>query len=290
MRLQTTATIPAIGTAGRVACPLAFAAIVALSLLASPVGAADTGPASSPPSDAAADRRTETKADARDESKPESKAESKGDAKGDPKGDGKADPKANAKGEPKPEPKADAKVEPKTEPKAEPKAESKADAKTEPKAEPKTEPKTEPKADAQAETKAEAGTEDKPAAPAPDAPKAKEKEKEKEAELPLAGRETLAKDGVRRVIGAEVKSGKSAIVVATIANVLVDPEGRIIGAVLDYGGFMGVGKRRIAVAWSLLTFETGKIVLALTRDQLKEFPDYRDGEDVVLATAPAPPN
>ena len=40
MRLQTTATIPAIGTAGRVACPLAFAAIVALSLLASPVGAA----------------------------------------------------------------------------------------------------------------------------------------------------------------------------------------------------------------------------------------------------------
>lgn len=286
MRLQTTATIPAIGTAGRVACPLAFAAIVALSLLASPVGAADTGPASSPPSDAAADRRTETKADARDESKPESKAESKGDAKGDPKGDGKADPKANAKGEPKPEPKADAKVEPKTEPKAEPKAESKADAKTEPKAE----PKTEPKADAQAETKAEAGTEDKPAAPAPDAPKAKEKEKEKEAELPLAGRETLAKDGVRRVIGAEVKSGKSAIVVATIANVLVDPEGRIIGAVLDYGGFMGVGKRRIAVAWSLLTFETGKIVLALTRDQLKEFPDYRDGEDVVLATAPAPPN
>ncbi len=266
MRLQTTATIPAIGTAGRVACPLAFAAIVALSLLASPVGAADTGPASSPPSDAAADRRTETKADARDESKPESKAESKGDAKGDPKGDGKADPKANAKGEPKPEPKADAKVEPKTEPKAE--------------------PKTEPKADAQAETKAEAGTEDKPAAPAPDAPKAKEKE----AELPLAGRETLAKDGVRRVIGAEVKSGKSAIVVATIANVLVDPEGRIIGAVLDYGGFMGVGKRRIAVAWSLLTFETGKIVLALTRDQLKEFPDYRDGEDVVLATAPAPPN
>ena len=286
MRLQTTATIPAIGTAGRVACPLAFAAIVALSLLASPVGAADTGPASSPPSDAAADRRTETKADARDESKPESKAESKGDAKGDPKGDGKADPKANAKGEPKPEPKADAKVEPKTEPKAEPKAESKADAKTEPKAE----PKTEPKADAQAEPKAEAGTEDKPAAPAPDAPKAKEKEKEKEAELPLAGRETLAKDGVRRVIGAEVKSGKSAIVVATIANVLVDPEGRIIGAVLDYGGFMGVGKRRIAVAWSLLTFETGKIVLALTRDQLKEFPDYRDGEDVVLATAPAPPN
>lgn len=234
MRLQTTATIPAIGTAGRVACALAFAAFVALSLLASPVGAADTGPASPPAAGAAADRKTETKAEARDESKPESKAESKGDAKGDAKVDGKA----------------------------------------------------EPKADAQAEPKAEAGTEDKPAAPAPDAPKAKEKE----AELPLAGRETLAKDGVRRVIGAEVKSGKSAIVVATIANVLVDPEGRIIGAVLDYGGFMGVGKRRIAVAWSLLTFETGKIVLALTRDQLKEFPDYRDGEDVVLATAPAPPN
>ena len=50
---------------------------------------------------------------------------------------------------------------------------------------------------------------------------------------------------------------------------------------------MGVGKRRIAVTWSLLSFETGKIMLALTRDQVKEFPDYKDGEDAVLATTPA---
>ena len=181
--------------------------------------------------------------------------------------------------------------------KAEPKVEPKAEPKTEPKAEPKAEPAGEKAPDATKSTdtapdKAEPA--DRPDAPPPTnaepgdkTEKTEKADKPKDAELPVAGRTKITKGTFRRVIGSEVSSGKTDIVVATIANILVDVEGRPIGAVLDYGGFMGVGKRRIAVDWSMLDFSGNKILLGLTRDQLKEFPDYKDGEDAVLATTPA---
>ncbi|MFC3127570.1 PRC-barrel domain-containing protein [Pseudoroseomonas globiformis] len=96
------------------------------------------------------------------------------------------------------------------------------------------------------------------------------------------------KDQTLRIIGTDVK-GSSGIVVGQIVNVLVDADGQPVGAVLDYGGFLGVGKRRIGVAWNALAFEQGAITLSLTREQLKNFPEFRDGEDAVLATIPAPP-
>ncbi|MBD0273067.1 MAG: hypothetical protein ICV73_14215, partial [Acetobacteraceae bacterium] len=53
----------------------------------------------------------------------------------------------------------------------------------------------------------------------------------------------LIPDGVAvRVLGRDVK-GPSGQVVAQVVNVLVDGSGRPLAAVLDYGGFMGVGKR-----------------------------------------------
>ena len=73
---------------------------------------------------------------------------------------------------------------------------------------------------------------------------------------------------------------------------LVDGAGRPLAAVLDYGGFMGVGRRRIAVAWRALSFTPGErpggggITLGLSRDQLKGFPDHKDGEPIVVAAAP----
>lgn len=158
--------------------------------------------------------------------------------------------------------------------------EAKADSKAEARAEAKADTKADPKADTKAAD---------PAAASGSAPPKADAAKADEA-LPLAGRETITKDSFRRIVGAEVRSANSGIVVATIANVLVDAKGKGLGAVLDYGGFMGVGKRRIAVAWSLLDFEGGKILLSLSRDQLREFPDFKDGEDAVLATLPAPPN
>ncbi len=107
-----------------------------------------------------------------------------------------------------------------------------------------------------------------------------------------AARELIADRSAVRVLGRDVK-GPSGQVVAQVVNVLVDGSGRPLAAVLDYGGFMGVGKRRIAVAWRALGFAPGGtpggggITLALTRDQLKGFPDHKDGEPIVVAAPPS---
>ena len=109
-----------------------------------------------------------------------------------------------------------------------------------------------------------------------------------DAEVPPVARETLAKAGVFRVLGQDVR-GVTNIVVAQLVNVLVDASGEPQAVVLDYGGFLGVGRRRIAVSWGALQFSADGIRLSLSRDQLKNFPDYREGEDVVMAVPPRLP-
>lgn len=103
---------------------------------------------------------------------------------------------------------------------------------------------------------------------------------------PLAERETLAKGSTFRVLGQDVKGG-TGIVVGQVVNVLVDEAGQPRAAVLDYGGFLGVGRRRIAVSWSVLRFTPEGIQLSLSRDQLKNFPEYKEGEAVQMALQPA---
>lgn len=109
-----------------------------------------------------------------------------------------------------------------------------------------------------------------------------------------AARELIPDGTAVRVLGRDVK-GPSGQVVAQVVNVLVDGSGRPLAAVLDYGGFMGLGRRRIAVAWRALGFAAGGtpggggITLALTRDQLKAFPDHKDGEPIVVAAPPTNP-
>ncbi|MFC7476490.1 hypothetical protein ACFQS7_19135 [Dankookia sp. GCM10030260] len=111
-----------------------------------------------------------------------------------------------------------------------------------------------------------------------------------------AASETLPTGSVVRLLGREV-TGPGGQVVAQVVNVLVDAAGLPRAAILDYGGFLGVGKRRIAVAWRALRFapgqQAGAISLALGPDQLTNFPEFKpDGPLVVAAppeAAPAPP-
>ena len=67
---------------------------------------------------------------------------------------------------------------------------------------------------------------------------------------------------------------------AEIVDVLVGDRGEPQAAVIDFGGFMGVGNRKIAVQWSALHFAPADakqpITLDLTLDQLKAAPEYKD--------------
>jgi hypothetical protein len=71
-----------------------------------------------------------------------------------------------------------------------------------------------------------------------------------------------------------------------ITDILVGHTGAVRAAVIDFGGFLGVGTRKIAVAWSALHFSTDSIVLNMTRDELRVTPEYRGGEPVVIVGQP----
>ena len=75
-----------------------------------------------------------------------------------------------------------------------------------------------------------------------------------------------------------------------IVDVIVDHSGRVRAAVIDFGGFLGVGSRKIAVDWSALHFPPPgqpnvKISLDLTRDQVKAAPEYQEGKPIVVLGA-----
>jgi hypothetical protein len=99
----------------------------------------------------------------------------------------------------------------------------------------------------------------------------------------------LNKHEVEGVLGRDVRSATDENM-GRVVDVLVDREGQVRAAIIDFGGFLGVGSRKIAVDWSALHFPPpGKpnstIALDLTRDQVKAAPEYKDGKAVVVLGA-----
>jgi hypothetical protein len=99
----------------------------------------------------------------------------------------------------------------------------------------------------------------------------------------------LNKHEVQGVLGRDVRSATDENM-GRIVDVLVDRTGQVRAAIIDFGGFLGVGSRKIAVDWNALHFPPpGKagtqIVLELSRDQVKAAPEYADGKPVVVLGA-----
>lgn len=123
------------------------------------------------------------------------------------------------------------------------------------------------------------------------APNAKTAPQTSPKPLPKATPEitVLNKHEVEGILGREVRSATNENM-GRIVDVLVDPGGQVRAAIIDFGGFLGVGSRKIAVDWSALHFPPpGKpdafISLELTRDQVKAAPQYQDGKPVVVLGA-----
>ncbi len=101
------------------------------------------------------------------------------------------------------------------------------------------------------------------------------------------------KNQVVAILGLPVV-GQGGQQVGRLINVLVDGTGEPQAAVLDIGGFMGVGSRTIAVHWTTLHFvpwdEKNPITLDLSLDQIKAVPEYKGLENKpapVVVAAPA---
>ena len=91
------------------------------------------------------------------------------------------------------------------------------------------------------------------------------------------------------ILGRDVRSPASENM-GRIADVIVDRAGQVRGAVIDFGGFLGVGSRKIVVDWGALHFwnvadKTASITLDLTREQVRAAPEYKDDQPIVVLGA-----
>jgi hypothetical protein len=105
------------------------------------------------------------------------------------------------------------------------------------------------------------------------------------------------RDHLFRILGKEVLSAKGEDM-GRIVDVLFDEKGEPHAAVIDFGGFLGVGTRKIAISWNALRFDLGEkknvIALDVGREQLKAAPEYKytdsDKPIPVVAQPQTPPH
>lgn len=60
-----------------------------------------------------------------------------------------------------------------------------------------------------------------------------------------------------------------------IVDLLVDEQGLVRAAVVEFGGFLGIGTRKIAVDWAAFSFSQSTITVAVSRDQLRAAPEFK---------------
>jgi PRC-barrel domain protein len=94
------------------------------------------------------------------------------------------------------------------------------------------------------------------------------------------GEETLAPGQVLGVVGRHVQDADGADA-GRLWDVLIDSNGEPRAVVIDYGGVLGVGRRKIAIAWNAVRFTPGAsarpIRLMLTRQQMGAVPTFAYG-------------
>jgi hypothetical protein len=111
----------------------------------------------------------------------------------------------------------------------------------------------------------------------------------KEPAPPPASVTVIAPREAHGVLGREVRSPTDEDM-GRIVDVIVDRTGTVRAAVIDFGGFLGVGSRKIVVDWSALHFgrvnnKGDSITLELTKAQVAAAPEYKEDTPIVVLGA-----
>jgi len=103
------------------------------------------------------------------------------------------------------------------------------------------------------------------------------------------------------VLGKKV-FGRDGEDMGRVVDVLADSDGRARAAVIDFGGFLGVGNRRVAVDWHSLQIDPSNaekpVILGLSREQVNAAPEFKESAhpeqaivtDRAAGTPAAPPH
>ena len=138
-------------------------------------------------------------------------------------------------------------------------------------------------------------------------PKAKPKPKSKQVRPAPAGPPAPPAATVPGVVDAVVKPLDAPVVsilgkkvqslkgedLGRVVDVLADSSGRVRVAIIEFGGFLGVGNRRIPVDWSLLRFDPNDadkpLTLIASEKKLQSAPEYKDTTQPKTLMAPQVP-
>ena len=103
---------------------------------------------------------------------------------------------------------------------------------------------------------------------------------------------STARLAVSGVLG-RVVDGPGRQDIGRVVDVLVDGSGQPRAAVIDFGGFMGLGSRKIAVEWSAFSFPAGGsdavLTIVLSPEQIKDTPEYAGPGKPVTVVGPGTP-
>jgi len=107
----------------------------------------------------------------------------------------------------------------------------------------------------------------------------------------VAPAEIAAPPEIAGLLGYKVLSatGKN---LGRIVEVLVDTRGVVRGVVIDIGGFMGLGARKVAVAWRALSFSSSKdgpiVSVMVDSDRIRVAPEVLPDKPIVMLDVPTP--
>ena len=118
---------------------------------------------------------------------------------------------------------------------------------------------------------------------------AKETGKDAKEPAPPASVTIIAPKEAHGVLGRDVRSPNDEDM-GRIVDVIVDRAGVVRAAVIDFGGFLGVGSRKIVVDWNALHFgqianKGDRITLDLSKEQVMAAPEYKEDTPIVVLGA-----
>ena len=98
---------------------------------------------------------------------------------------------------------------------------------------------------------------------------------------------------VQGILGRQVLSSADENM-GRIVDVMVDHNGQVRAAIIDFGGFLGVGSRKIAIDWRLVRFvpddRDAPLVLSLGKAEVQAAPEYKDTAQPPVMVGQPPPD
>ena len=83
------------------------------------------------------------------------------------------------------------------------------------------------------------------------------------------------------ILGKKV-FGRNGDDMGRVVDVLAGRDGRPRAAVIDFGGFLGVGNRKVAVDWQTLQIQPANVdkpvILSLSREQINAAPEFKESD------------